>query len=70
MLVLGGRVNGGRMYGTWPGLASAQLEEGVDLRVTTDYRRVLLEAAAQRGRPPKGLFPGLAEAPPLGLFRT
>jgi uncharacterized protein (DUF1501 family) len=38
--VLGGRVGGGRVYGDWPGLAKAQLYQGRDLAVTTDYRSV------------------------------
>jgi uncharacterized protein (DUF1501 family) len=33
----GGRVNGGKVYGDWPGLAVAQLYQGRDLAVTTDY---------------------------------
>jgi uncharacterized protein (DUF1501 family) len=36
-------VAGGRMLGQWPGLASHQLDRGVDLAVTTDYRAVLAE---------------------------
>src|SRR5271166_3768120 len=38
--VLGGSVHGGRVYGDWPGLAKAQLYQGRDLAVTTDYRTV------------------------------
>ena len=38
--VLGGNVRGGRVYGDWPGLAKAQLYQGRDLAVTTDYRAV------------------------------
>ncbi len=45
MFVLGGGVKGGRVYGKWPGLANEQLNEGRDLAVTTDFRRVLGEAA-------------------------
>jgi uncharacterized protein (DUF1501 family) len=45
MFVLGGQVRGGRVYGKWPGLANEQLNEGRDLTVTTDFRRVLGEAA-------------------------
>ena len=45
MFVLGGKVKGGHVYGKWPGLAIEQLNEGRDLAVTTDFRRVLAEAA-------------------------
>ena len=45
MFVLGGQVKGGKVYGKWPGLANEQLNEGRDLAVTTDFRRVLAEAA-------------------------
>lgn len=38
--VAGGRVNGGKFYGQWPGLAT--LNRG-DLRLTTDYRDVIAE---------------------------
>ncbi|HWR16519.1 MAG TPA: DUF1501 domain-containing protein [Terriglobales bacterium] len=43
MFVLGGPVKGGRVYGEWPGLAPEQLNEGRDLVLTTDFRRVLGE---------------------------
>lgn len=45
MFVLGGGVKGGKVYGRWPGLENDQLNEGRDLAVTTDFRRVLGEAA-------------------------
>ena len=45
MFVLGGQVKGGKVYGKWPGLTNEQLNEGRDLAVTTDFRRVLGEAA-------------------------
>ena len=44
MFVLGGPVRGGRIYGRWPGLDPSQLNEGRDLALTTDFRRVLGEA--------------------------
>jgi len=47
MMVLGGNVKGGKLYGTWPGLASSQLTNG-DLTVTTDYRQVLSEILVTR----------------------
>jgi len=45
MFVLGGSVKGGKIYGKWPGVADEQLNEGRDLKVTTDFRNVLGEAA-------------------------
>lgn len=45
MFVLGGQVKGGKVYGKWPGLSNEQLNEGRDLTVTTDFRRVLGEVA-------------------------
>ncbi len=44
MFVLGGPVRGGQVYGRWPGLEPSQLNEGRDLALTTDFRRVLGEA--------------------------
>ncbi len=45
MLVLGGPVKGGKVYGKWPGLSEGQLHEDRDLAITTDFRQVLGEAA-------------------------
>src|SRR4051794_21073696 len=47
MLVLGGGIRGGRVYGRWPGLGPKQLDDG-DLAVTTDYRDVLGELVHRR----------------------
>jgi len=44
---LGGAVNGGKVLGKWPGLATEQLFEGRDLAVTTDYRDVFAEVAGK-----------------------
>jgi uncharacterized protein (DUF1501 family) len=41
MLLLGGSVQGGRIYGEWPGLQTNQLYQGLDLAITTNYRDVL-----------------------------
>ena len=41
---MGGPVQGGRVYGQWPGLAPEQLYEERDLALTTDFRDVLSEA--------------------------
>lgn len=60
MLVMGGPVKGGRVYGEWPGLESSQLYEGRDLAVTTDFRRVVGEAVSRHlGNSKLGdVFPG------------
>ncbi|MDX6297145.1 MAG: hypothetical protein QOI51_1002 [Nocardioidaceae bacterium] len=47
MLVMGGGVRGGRVYGSWPGLDPWHLVDG-DLAVTTDYRSVLWEVVEAR----------------------
>ncbi|HYM02759.1 MAG TPA: DUF1501 domain-containing protein, partial [Stellaceae bacterium] len=69
MAVLGGKVHGGRFYGPWQGLAAEHLDEGVDLAVATDYRRVLTEILeAQHGRQVGGVFDKYSYPGPLGLF--
>lgn len=46
MMLLGGGVSGGKVFGEWKGLASANLFEGRDLAVTTDFRDVLSEVGS------------------------
>ena len=71
MLVLGGKVKGDKVYGRWPGLELEQLNEGRDLVVTTDYRRVLGEVVRkQMGNVNlESVFPGarLSAADFLGI---
>ncbi|MGH7501836.1 MAG: DUF1501 domain-containing protein [Longimicrobiales bacterium] len=43
MMVMGGSVNGGRVFGDWPGLEPEQLYQGRDLALTTDFRDVFAE---------------------------
>ncbi|HKQ76052.1 MAG TPA: DUF1501 domain-containing protein [Blastocatellia bacterium] len=45
MFALGGSINGGKVYGKWPGLKDNQLHEGRDLAITTDFRDVFAELA-------------------------
>ena len=40
MLLIGGPVKGGRLYGRWPGLKEDDRFEGRDLAITTDFRDV------------------------------
>ncbi|MGH7275960.1 MAG: DUF1501 domain-containing protein [Candidatus Rokuibacteriota bacterium] len=69
MLVLGGPVKGGRVYGRWPGLAREQLFEGRDLAVTTDFRALFSEVAGRHlGAPAAPVFPGFKAQVPLGLL--
>jgi uncharacterized protein (DUF1501 family) len=68
--ILGGKVNGGRVLATWPGLAPTQLFEARDLAPTQDIRAVAKGAlAAHLGLSHAALarvFPGSAAAAPLG----
>ncbi len=72
MLVAGGGVKGGKVYGRWPGLASGQLYENRDVAVTTDFRDVFAEILAGRlgVRDLKPVFPGYAidEKKRLGII--
>jgi len=50
MLILGNSVKGGQVFGEWKGLKTAQLHDGRDLAVTTDFRDILGEAAHKHMR--------------------
>lgn len=70
MLLLGGNVNGGKVYGNWPGLQKDQLVGPGDLAVTTDYRDILAELCKKRLRNPNldKIFPGY-QPRVNGIFR-
>jgi uncharacterized protein (DUF1501 family) len=69
MMVLGGQIHGGKMYGRWPGLEPEQLYEKRDLAVTTDYRDVLGELVRRHlGQKTDQVFPGYAPGELLGLL--
>jgi uncharacterized protein (DUF1501 family) len=72
MMVLGGPVAGGKIYGTWPGLEKEQLFESRDLAVTTDFRTVLSELVrGHLGRTDLSpVFPGFTPGSSLGLLRA
>ena len=72
MMVLGGTVRGGKVFGEWPGLEKEQLFEGRDLAVTTDFRTVLSELVqGHLGRNDLSpVFPGFKPGPALGLLRS
>ena len=62
MLILGGGVQGGQVYGDWPGLEPEQRFEGRDLAVTTDFRDVFGEVIDRHLGidPTDGVFPDYA----------
>ncbi len=65
MFVLGGSVQGGKVYGRWPGLDQSQLYEGRDLALTTDFRQVIGEAVARHmgNKNLAEVFPGYDNQP-------
>jgi uncharacterized protein (DUF1501 family) len=70
MMVIGGGVRGGRVFGRWPGLAPDQRYDGRDLAITTDFRDVFNEIV--RGHlgltDTRTVFPGFSGTGPLGLL--
>ncbi len=70
MLLLGGNVKGGKVYGRWPGLEREQRYEGRDLAITTDFRDVFSEALTGHlgVRDTSRVFPGYRRRAKLGLI--
>ncbi len=60
MFAFGGDVQGGKIYGDWPGLQPEQLYQERDLAMTTDFRDVLGELVTRHlgGAPVSKVFPG------------
>jgi uncharacterized protein (DUF1501 family) len=71
MLVIGGGVNGGQFYGTWPGIAPANLFQGADVWAQTDYRSIFSEVLIKRfhNNQLHHIFPGFTKEQyqPLGV---
>lgn len=72
MLALGDGINGGAVFGEWPGLSTDQLYDNADLAVTTDYRQILAELISVRLQNPNiaTVFPSLGAYTPLGIARS
>ena len=70
--LMGGGVNGGQVFGSWPGLADADLEMGEDLKITTDLRSVLSEMLTKRlvGADIADVFPGFTGPFDAGVFSS
>lgn len=71
MFVVGGKVNGGKVYGRWPGLHTDQLYDRRDLHITTDYRQILSEILIRRLENPNlgVIFPNYTSYQPLGVVQ-
>ena len=72
MMVIGGGVRGGKVYGRWPGLAPEQRYDRRDLAITTDFRDVFGEIVVRHLglNDPQSIFPGYSLQPSRfpGLF--
>ena len=70
MMILGGGVKGGKVYGRWPGLAREQQHDGRDLAITTDFRAVFNEVVqAHMGlKDTRTVFPGFRATATLGFI--
>lgn len=70
MLLLGGNVKGGKIYGKWPGLEREQRYEGRDLAITTDFRDVFSEALRGHlgAKDTSRVFPGYTGKTRLGIL--
>jgi uncharacterized protein (DUF1501 family) len=64
--VLGGAVQGGRVYGEWPGLAPDALYENRDLAVTTDFRTVIGSVLGQHMKLPQSALARVFPNAPAG----
>jgi uncharacterized protein (DUF1501 family) len=63
MFAFGGGIQGGKVYGDWPGLEPEQLYEERDLNLTTDFRDVLGELVTRHlgNRSLANVFPGYTQ---------
>lgn len=73
-LLAGGTVRGGRIAGDWPGMGAAQLNDGRDVRATSDLRGLFKAVLATQLRLPEAaletrVFPDSCQVAPLaGVF--
>ena len=72
MLVFGGDIKVGKVYGDWPGMAQEQLYENRDLNLTTDFRDVLGELVTRHlgNRQIGSVFPGFTDPKFRGLMAS
>ena len=67
-LIMGGGINGGKLYGTMPALSKGNLQEG-DVPIITDYRQALSEVVSKRLNNDKlaEVFPSFTPDAALGV---
>jgi uncharacterized protein (DUF1501 family) len=72
MFAFGGSIQGGKIYGDWPGMAQEQLYEERDLNLTTDFRAVLGELVTRHlgNSQLATVFPGYTEPKFRGLVAS
>ena len=70
MMIMGGGVKGGKVYGKWPGLAPERRYESRDLAVTTDFRDVFTELVTKHldATSTATIFPGFTSSGGLGIL--
>lgn len=69
MMVLSNEINGGKIFGKWPGLSPDQLSADGGLAITTDYRQIISEAIEKKSDniDIRKIFPSLSYKP-IGVF--
>ena len=72
MMIMGGDVKGGKVYGKWPTLERSKLWEGRDLAITTDFRDVFAEVVTKHlgAKDISNVFPGYSYKQPVGFLRA
>jgi uncharacterized protein (DUF1501 family) len=70
MMIIGGGVRGGKVYGRWPGLTPEQRHQGRDLAITTDFRAVFNEVVSVHLglTDTSRVFPGFTGTQRLGIL--
>lgn len=70
MLLLGGKVKGGKVHGDWRGLEPKVLADGRDLPIAVDFRDVFATVLQHHMGCdlPRGFFPDYTPKPVAGLF--
>lgn len=72
MFAMGKSINGGRVYGQFPGLSAEKLAAPGDLAITTDFRSVLGELVSKhlKNSALDQVFPNFTEFQPLGIAKN